>query len=102
MAAVQETVERVRSIDVEQYKYGFETIIESEKPPKGLSEDIVRYISARKNEPAWMLEWRPQAYSRWLSMLRPKKAAGDYPPIDHPDLYYSSAPHKKESCSPYP
>ncbi|MCF2521147.1 Fe-S cluster assembly protein SufB, partial [Bradyrhizobium sp. G127] len=52
MAAVQETVERVKSIDVEQYKYGFETVIESEKAPKGLSEDTVRFISAKKNEPA--------------------------------------------------
>ena len=64
MAAVQETVERVRSVDVEQYKYGFETVIESDKAPKGLSEDTVRFISAKKNEPAWMLEWRLQAYRR--------------------------------------
>src|SRR6266581_870453 len=96
MAAVQETVERVRSIDVEQYKYGFETLIESEKPPKGLSEDIVRYISARKNEPAWMLEWRLQAYRRWLTMSEPKWARVNYPKIDYQDLYYYSAPKKKE------
>src|SRR6266496_220094 len=96
MAAVQETVERVRSIDVEQYKYGFETLIESEKPPKGLSEDIVRYISARKNEPAWMLEWRLQAYRRWLTMTEPKWARVNYPKIDYQDLYYYSAPKKKE------
>ena len=96
MAAVQETVERVRSIDVEQYKYGFETLIESEKPPKGLSEDIVRYISAKKNEPAWMLEWRLQAYRRWLTMSEPKWARVNYPKIDYQDLYYYSAPKKKE------
>src|SRR6266700_3762199 len=58
MPAVQETVDRVRLIDVDQYKYGFETLIESEKAPKGLSEDTVRFISAKKTEPAWMLEWR--------------------------------------------
>src|SRR4030095_14505868 len=58
MPAVQETVERVRRIDVDQYKYGFETLIESEKAPKGLSEDTIRFISAKKDEPAWMLEWR--------------------------------------------
>src|SRR6266496_2955565 len=92
MAAVQETVERVRSIDVEQYKYGFETLIESENPPKGLSEDIVRYISARKNEPAWRL----QAYRRWLTMSEPKWARVNYPKIDYQDLYYYSAPKKKE------
>src|SRR5450756_156409 len=96
MAAVQETVERVRNIDVEQYKYGFETLIESEKPPKGLSEDIVRYISAKKNEPAWMLEWRLQAYRRWLTMTEPKWARVNYPKIDYQDLYYYSAPKKKE------
>src|SRR6266536_2145104 len=96
MAAVQETVERVRSIDVEQYKYGFETLIESEKPPKGLSEDIVRYISARKSEPAWMLDWRLQAYRRWLTMSEPQWARVNYPKIDYQDLYYYSAPKKKE------
>lgn len=64
MAAVKETVDQVRSIDVDQYKYGFETVIESELAPKGLSEDIVRFISAKKNEPAWMLEWRLAAYRR--------------------------------------
>ena len=72
MAAVQETVERVRSVDVEQYKYGFVTDIESDKAPKGLSEDTVRFISAKKNEPAWMLEWRLEAYRRWLTMTEPQ------------------------------
>ncbi len=71
MAAVQETVDRVRRIDVDQYRYGFETLIESEKAPKGLSEDTVRFISAKKNEPAWMLEWRLEAYRRWLTMTEP-------------------------------
>src|SRR5271170_6396725 len=56
MATVQETVEQVRRIDVDQYKYGFETVVESEKAPKGLDEDTVRFISAKKSEPAWMLE----------------------------------------------
>src|SRR5471030_2858250 len=96
MAAVQETVDRVRRIDVDQYRYGFETLIESEKAPKGLSEDIVRYISSRKNEPAWMLEWRLQAYRRWLTMSEPKWARVNYPKIDYQDLYYYSAPKKKQ------
>ncbi|MDR3469999.1 MAG: Fe-S cluster assembly protein SufB, partial [Xanthobacteraceae bacterium] len=56
MAAVQETIEQVRQIDVDQYRYGFETAIESEKAPKGLSEDTIRFISAKKDEPAWMLQ----------------------------------------------
>ena len=71
MPAVEETVERVRRVDVDQYQYGFETAVESEKAPKGLSEDIVRFISAKKNEPEWMLEWRLAAYERWLAMEEP-------------------------------
>jgi Fe-S cluster assembly protein SufB len=92
MAARQETVARVEEIDVDAYKYGFTTDIESEKAPKGLSEDIVRFISAKKNEPAWMTEWRLEAYRRWLTMEEPNWARVHYPPIDYQDLYYYSAP----------
>jgi Fe-S cluster assembly protein SufB len=94
MPAVQETVERVRSIDVDQYKYGFETKIESEKAPKGLDESTVRFISAKKNEPAWLLEWRLEAFRRWLTMREPTWARVHYPKIDFQDLYYYSAPKK--------
>ncbi|MFZ5734816.1 MAG: Fe-S cluster assembly protein SufB [Pseudomonadota bacterium] len=94
MPAVQETVDRVRQIDVDQYRYGFETLIESEKAPKGLSEDIVKFISAKKDEPAWMLEWRLEAYRRWLTMREPTWARVDYPKIDYQDLYYYAAPKK--------
>ncbi|EGP07424.1 Fe-S cluster assembly protein SufB [Afipia clevelandensis] len=99
MPAVQETVDRVRQIDVDQYRYGFETIIESEKAPKGLSEDTVRFISAKKNEPEWMLEWRLEAFRRWLTMEEPTWARVDYPKIDYQDLYYYSAPKKKALAS---
>ena len=99
MPAVQETVDRVRQIDVDQYRYGFETIIESEKAPKGLSEDTVRFISAKKNEPSWMLEWRLDAFRRWLTMEEPTWARVDYPKIDYQDLYYYSAPKKKPSLA---
>src|SRR6266567_3648676 len=99
MAAVQETVERVRSVDVEQYKYGFVTDIESDKAPKGLSEDTVRFISAKKNEPAWMLEWRLEAYRRWLTMTEPSWARVNYPKIDYQDLYYYSAPKPKKQLA---
>jgi Fe-S cluster assembly protein SufB len=95
MPAIQETVERVRSIDVDQYKYGFVTDIESDKAPKGLSEDTVRFISAKKNEPEWMLEWRLEAFRRWLTMKEPTWARVKYNPIDYQDLYYYSAPKKK-------
>ena len=88
MAAVKETVDRVKAIDVDAYKYGFVTDIESDKAPKGLSEDIVRFISARKNEPEWLLEWRLDAYRRWLTMREPDWARVEYPKIDYQDLYY--------------
>src|SRR5207344_2994257 len=94
MPAVQETVEQVRRIDVDQYKYGFVTDIESEKAPKGLSEDTVRFISAKKNEPEWMLAWRLEAYKRWLTMREPTWARVNYPKIDYQDYYYYSAPKK--------
>src|SRR5579864_1210306 len=99
MAAVQETVDRVRQIDVDQYRYGFETLIESEKAPKGLSEDTVRFISAKKNEPAWMLEWRLEAYRRWLTMTEPTWARVNYPKIDYQDIHYYAAPKPKKALT---
>ncbi|WOH63097.1 Fe-S cluster assembly protein SufB [Bradyrhizobium sp. BWA-3-5] len=99
MPAVQETVERVRRIDVDQYRYGFETLIESEKAPKGLSEETVRFISAKKNEPAWMLEWRLEAYRRWLTMTEPTWARVNYPKIDYQDIHYYAAPKPKKTLS---
>lgn len=92
MAAVQETIDQVKSIDVTEYKYGFVTEIEMEKPAKGLTEDTVRYISARKNEPAWMLEWRLDAFKRWKTMTEPAWSRVNYPPIDYQDIYYYAAP----------
>ena len=92
MPAVDETVEQVRSIDVDQYKYGFETEIETEKAPKGLSEDVIRFISEKKGEPQWMLEWRFDAYQRWLTMDEPTWAKVEYPRIDYQDIYYYAAP----------
>src|ERR1043166_1630534 len=99
MPAVQETVERVRRIDVDQYRYGFETLIESDKAPRGLSKVTIRFISAKKNEPAWMLEWRLEAYRRWLTMTEPQWARVHYPKIDYQDLYYYSAPKKNALAS---
>jgi Fe-S cluster assembly protein SufB len=99
MPAVQETVEQVRRIDVDQYKYGFVTDIESEKAPKGLSEDTVRFISAKKDEPEWMLAWRLEAYKRWLTMREPTWARVGYPKIDYQNAYYYSAPKKNTLAS---
>ncbi len=95
MPAVQETVARVKSIDVDQYKYGFETKIEVEKAPKGLDESTVRFISAKKNEPEWMLEWRLEAFRRWKTMSEPLWARVRFNPIDYQDLYYYAAPKKQ-------
>jgi Fe-S cluster assembly protein SufB len=92
MPAVQETIEQVRSIDVDQYKYGFSTDVEMEKAPKGLSEDVIRFISAKKGEPEWMLEWRLGAYRRWLTMQEPTWARVHYDRIDYDEIYYYAAP----------
>ncbi|WP_174801829.1 Fe-S cluster assembly protein SufB [Martelella limonii] len=92
MVAVKETVDQVAEIDVDQYKYGFETMIEVDKAPKGLSEDIIRFISHKKSEPEWMLEWRLEAYRRWLTMEEPSWARVNYPKIDFNDIYYYAAP----------
>jgi len=92
MAATLETAEQVRAVTEQKYKYGFFTDIEADTAPKGLSEDIVRFISARKNEPEWLLEWRLKAYRHWLTMEEPSWAKLGYPPIDYQDAYYYSAP----------
>src|ERR1700726_914662 len=92
MPAVQATVDRVKANDVSEYKYGFFSDIESDKAPKGLNEDTVRFISAKKDEPAWLTEWRLGAYRRWLTMQEPRWARVDFPKIDYQDLYYYSAP----------
>ena len=88
----KETVEKIQSLAGEKYKYGFSTDIDSEKAPKGLNEDIIRFISAKKEEPEWLLEWRLDAFERWLTMSEPEWAMVDYPQIDYQDLYYYSAP----------
>jgi len=90
-----ETVADVERLG-ERYKYGFVTDIEAETAPKGLSEDVIRFISAKKDEPDWMLDWRLAAYRRWLEMKEPNWAKLGYPPIDYQDAYYYSAPKAKD------
>ncbi|HEX7007729.1 MAG TPA: Fe-S cluster assembly protein SufB [Alphaproteobacteria bacterium] len=94
MAATVETVKQVES--VEKYKYGFVTDIEMETAPKGLSEEIVRFISTKKGEPQWLLDWRLKAYRHWLTMPEPDWAAVSFPPIDYQDAYYYAAPKSKK------
>ena len=87
-----DTIELVKDIDVDKYKYGFITDIESDLAPKGLNEDIVAFISNKKGEPAWMLEWRLEAYRRWLQVDEPTWAKIKHPKIDFQDLHYYAAP----------
>ena len=92
MAASLETIETVRQVADRKYEFGFVTDVETETIEKGLSEDTVRFISARKQEPKWLLEWRLKAYRHWLTMPEPKWAKVGFPPIDYQDAYYFSAP----------
>lgn len=78
-----------------EYKYGFETDIDIDSAPKGLNEDIVRFISAKKNEPEWMLEWRLKAFQKWKTMKEPKWPNVSYPEIDYQDIIYYAAPKQK-------
>ena len=87
----QETVDAVREVGG-AYKYGWETDIEMEYAPKGLSPDIVKLISEKNEEPGWMLEWRLAAYERWLQKEEPTWAMVDYPEIDFQDQYYYARP----------
>ncbi|HWX48787.1 MAG TPA: Fe-S cluster assembly protein SufB [Roseomonas sp.] len=95
MPAVTETIDAVHSVTHSTYKYGFETDIDMDFAPKGLNEDIVRFISAKKNEPEWLLEWRLKAFALWKTMEEPRWAAVKFPPIDYQDAYYYAAPKQK-------
>ncbi len=97
MAINPDPVETVGAVSAE-YKYGFVTDIESEFAPKGLDEDIVRYISAKKDEPEWLLDWRLGAFRHWLTMEEPKWSRVRYPPIDYQDAYYYAAPKSPEDA----
>ncbi len=94
MAVSTETLDQVRAVAEDGYKHGFVTDIEMETAPKGLSEDIVRFISARKDEPEWLLEWRLKAYRHWLTMPEPDWSKVSFPPIDYQDSYYYAAPKR--------
>ena len=95
MVATTETIAAVEDA-TGAYKYGFVTDIETEKAPKGLNEDIIAFISAKKDEPEWMLEWRLKAYRHWLKMESPDWAKLNIPEIDYQDVYYYAAPKSAE------
>ena len=85
----------IQELTSRQYKYGFVTEIEADAVPRGLNEETVRLISAKKNEPAFMLEWRLRAFRHWLTMKEPRWQNVRYPPIDYQDIVYYSAPKPK-------
>ncbi|MDE0727841.1 MAG: Fe-S cluster assembly protein SufB [Alphaproteobacteria bacterium] len=96
MSYSADTADQVSAISGDKYKYGFVTDIESELAPKGLNEDIVRFISAKKDEPDWLLKWRLRAYERWLTMEEPTWGKVAYPEIDFQDAHYYAAPKSKD------
>jgi Fe-S cluster assembly protein SufB len=92
MAATEQTIKQVNSLGNSEYKYGFSTELDEIKAPKGLSEDVVRFISAQKNEPNWMLEWRLNAFKVFNKLPKPNWAKLNIPEIDYQDYYYYSSP----------
>lgn len=82
-----------------EYKYGFETAIDTDSAPKGLNEDIIRFISAKKKEPEWMLEWRLKAFEKWKALKEPKWPNVKYPAINYQDIIYYSAPKQKATAN---
>ncbi len=95
MPAVAETLNTVQNLTQSSYKWGFETDIEMDLAPKGLSEDTIRLISARKEEPEWLLAWRLKAYAAWQTMQAPGWGKIGHPPIDFQDVHYYAAPKRK-------
>ena len=95
MSDATDTMQAVHEATQNPYKWGFSTDIEMDLAPKGLNEDIIRLISARKQEPEWLLEWRLQAFAAWREMEEPDWARVGYPPIDYQDLHYYAAPKRK-------
>ena len=95
MVATTETINQVKT-STDKYKYGFSTNIEVDKAPKGLNEDIIRFISEKKDEPKWMLEWRLDAFNKWKKMEKPEWAKVSFPEINFQDIYYYAAPKAKK------
>ena len=98
MVATTETINQVKST-TDKYKYGFSTKIEVDKAPKGLNEDIIRFISEKKDEPTWMLDWRLEAFNKWKRMEKPNWAKVSFPDIDFQDIYYYAAPKAKKKLN---
>jgi Fe-S cluster assembly protein SufB len=98
VVATTETINQVKTT-TDKYKYGFSTEIEVDKAPKGLNEDIIRFISQKKDEPKWMLDWRLEAFKKWKRMEKPNWAKVSFPDIDFQDIYYYAAPKAKKKLN---
>jgi len=98
VVATTETINQVKTT-TDKYKYGFSTEIEVDKAPKGLNEDIIRFISEKKDEPKWMLDWRLEAFKKWKRMEKPNWAKVSFPDIDFQDIYYYAAPKAKKKLN---
>ena len=98
MVATTETINQIKTT-TDKYKYGFSTEIEVDKAPKGLNEDIIRFISEKKDEPKWMLDWRLEAFKKWKRMEKPNWAKVSFPDIDFQDIYYYAAPKAKKKLN---
>ena len=99
--AAAKTAALAKDLAAQKYKYGFVTAIESETAPIGLSEDTIRFISAKKSEPEWLLDWRLKAFRHWQTMTEPNWAMVHYPAIDYQAASYYSAPKKSGARKPW-
>jgi Fe-S cluster assembly protein SufB len=96
MSTATQTIEQLAS---REYKYGFVTEVEQDSAPRGLNEDVIRLISSKKQEPAWLLDWRLKAYRTWLTMKEPTWGNVKYGPIDYQNIIYYSAPKKRPAVA---
>ena len=95
---MDKSTDPIKNYTDQEYKYGFVTDVEQDTIAKGLNEDVIRVISAKKNEPAWLLEWRLEAYAHWQTMTEPTWPKVHYPPIDYQEIHYYSAPKTDENA----
>jgi len=96
---MSESTDVIEAYTDSEYKYGFTSNIDTETVPKGLNEDVIRLISAKKNEPKWLLDWRLEAFDHWLKMKKPQWQNITYSPIDYQDIIYYAAPKKKKELN---
>lgn len=96
---MKEELNTLEQTVLNDYKYGFVTDIDTDTAPKGIDESVIRLISAKKNEPDWMLDWRLKAYAQWMKMEEPKWPNVTYPPINYQDIIYYAAPKQKQQLN---